>query len=110
MIVIFVLAAWTIALAIAHYSVVFIEPSKASWSKAIAFVFLFSVATYVTRRLHLEVEPIVMWVAYIVATAGLVRLIYRLKPLNNFTVGASYVVGRYLLVYAIVNFSGLFND
>jgi hypothetical protein len=89
------------ACAIAHYSVVFLEPSKASWFKAMALGVFTVVGSNVARWNGFSAAPILEWMVYIVVTGGFVWALYKLKPLNNLTVGACYVAGSYLLVHAI---------
>ena len=89
------------AVAVAHYSVVFLEPSKASWWKAIALVVIFAICKNLMHYFDIRLPAVVDWVLYVAATAGVVWTLYRLKPLHNITVGACYVVGRFALVYSV---------
>ena len=94
-----ILATSVAAVAIAHYSVVFLEPSKASWWKAVALVIIFAVGNNLLKRLHLEIPVVLHWALYIVAVAAVVWALYRLKPFHNVTIAGCYVVGRFALVY-----------
>ena len=91
-------ALWAAAAGIVHYSVVFIERPKASWWRASAFVVIFAVANNTAIRFGLNLPVLLHWAAYFLAAAVIVWLLFRLKPFNNVTVAACYVVGRYLLV------------
>lgn len=85
------------ACAIAHYSVVFLEPDKASVLKAAALSAFLVIGSNVARSSGFSPDPLFEWAAYIVATAVLVRMLYKLKLLNSVTVGACYVAGSYVL-------------
>ncbi len=88
------------ACAIAHYSVVFLEPAKASWLKATTIGVLLVIGSNIARWSGFHPLPMVEWSVYIVITGGFVGALYKLKPLNSFTVGACYVAGSYVLAYA----------
>src|SRR5262245_22261301 len=88
-----------VAIAIAHYAVVFLEKPKASWWKAIVLVVIFAVGNNLALRVGLNLPILLHWVAYILIVAGVVWALYRLKPFHNVTVAACYVVGRFALVY-----------
>ena len=87
--------------AIAHYSVVFLEPSKASWWKAGVLVITFGICNAVAKRMGLHLPLLLHWMLYIGGVAGVVWALYRLKPLHNITVAGCYVVGRFILVYSV---------
>jgi hypothetical protein len=89
------------AMAIAHYAVLFLEPPKASWWRAVALVVVFAIGNNLIRRLSLDIPVLLHWALYIAAVAGVVWFFYRLKPLHNFTVAGCYVVGRFALVYFV---------
>ena len=89
------------ASAIAHYSIVFLEPAKASVLKAVALNALLVIGSNLARSSGFSPEPILEWAVYIVVTAGFVRALYRLKLLNSVTVGACYVAGSYVLAHAV---------
>ena len=101
MALLFILVLFAAAVAIAHLSVVFIEPSKASLWKAAGVVLLFMVFNNLAQRLSPELPAPAEWVIYIGFVTLIVWALFRLKPVNNFTVAASYVVGRWALVYAV---------
>ena len=92
------------ACAIAHYSVVFLEPSKASSFKAATLGILPVIGSNLAHGAGFQPTPVLEWTIYIAITAGLARTLYGLKPLNNVTVGACYVAGSYVLaaVYSSV--------
>lgn len=89
------------ACAIAHYSVVFLEPAKASAFKAIALSAFLVIGSNVARWSGFDPEPILEWAVYIVITAGFARALYQLKLLNCVTVGACYVAGSYVLAVVV---------
>jgi hypothetical protein len=89
------------AIAIAHYSVVFLEPAKASWWKAAALVIIFAVGNNIAKRFSPGLPILLHWALYILVVAGIVWALYRLKPFHNITVAGCYVVGRFALVYSI---------
>jgi len=89
------------ACAVAHYSVVFLEPSKASWGKATMLGVFLVIGSNVAHWSGFNPIPMLEWIVYIVVTGGFVGALYKLKPLNSFTVGACYVAGSYVLAQAI---------
>lgn len=97
-----------IACAIAHYSVVFLEPLKASWFKASTLGILLMLGSNVARWTGFNVEPILEWFIYIVVAGGFVWSLYKLKPLNSLTVGGCYVAGSYVLAHAVHFSAGAF--
>jgi phosphate starvation-inducible membrane PsiE len=101
MALLFILVLFAAAVAIAHFSVLFIERPKASLWKAAGVVLLFMVFNNVAQRFSLELPAPAEWVIYIAFAAFVVWVLFRLKPLNNVTVAACYVVGRWALVYAV---------
>jgi hypothetical protein len=94
-------AATLSASAIAHYSIVFLEPAKASMFKAIAMNALLVIGSSVARSSGFGTSPILEWIVYSVLAGSLVHALYKLKLLNSFTVGASYVAGSYALAHAV---------
>jgi hypothetical protein len=101
MALLFILGLFAAALAIAHFSVVFIERPKASWWKAAVVVLLFMVFNNLARRISLELPAPAEWAIYVAFMTFVVWALFRLKPMNNVTVAACYVVGRWALVYAV---------
>jgi hypothetical protein len=101
MTLLFILALFAAAVAIAHFSVVFIERPKASLWKAAGVVLLFMAFNNLKQRLSLELPAPAEWVLYVAFMTFIVWALFRLKPMNNFTVAACYVVGRWALVYAV---------
>jgi len=88
------------ACAIAHYSIAFLEPAKASVFKAVGLNAFLVIGSNVARWSGFGPDPILEWVVYFVITAILVRALYKLKVLNSVTVGACYVAGSYALALA----------
>ena len=88
------------ACAVTHYSVVFLEPTKASWLKALTIGALLLIGSNIARWSGFNPLPMLEWMVYIVVTGGFVGALYRLRPLNSFTVGACYVAGSYVLAHA----------
>jgi hypothetical protein len=101
MALLFILVLFAAAIAVAHFSVMFIERPKASLWKAAGVVVLFMVFNNLAQRLSLELPTPIEWVIYIAFATLTVWALFRLKPMNNFTVAACYVVGRWALVYAV---------
>ena len=89
------------ACATAHYSVVFLEPSKASWYKATTLSVLLVIGSNIAHWSGFNPLPLLEWIVYVVVTGGFVGALYKLKPLNSFTVGACYVAGSYVLANAV---------
>ena len=94
------IALTTGACAMAHYSIVFLEPEKASFLKAVAFNALLVVGSNIARSAGFNPEPLLEWTVYLLLAAGLVWALYKLKPINTITVGACYVAGSYALAHA----------
>jgi hypothetical protein len=78
---------------------VFIERPKASLWKAAALVLAFTVFNNLVQRLSIELPAPSEWAIYIAFAAMVVWALFKLKPINNLTVGVCYVVGRWALVY-----------
>lgn len=89
------------ACAIAHYSVAFLEPAKASVLKAVAFNAVLVLGANVAMRGGFNPGPVLQWTVYILIAAGLARVLYRLKLLNSVTVAACYVAGSYALAQVV---------
>ena len=89
------------ACAIAHYSVVFLEPAKACWLKATILGVMVVFESNLARWSGFDTTPLLEWSIYNVVTGAIVRALYNLKPLNNLTVGASYVAGSYVLAVIV---------
>lgn len=97
----FILVLFSAAVAIAHFSVRFIEPRKASLWKAVGVVLAFMVFNNLAQRYLPPLPSVLHWILYIAFTTFLVWILFRLKPIHNFTVAACYVVGRWALMYAV---------
>jgi hypothetical protein len=101
MTLLFIVILFAAAVAIAHATVLFIERPKASWWKAAAVVVSFTLFNNLAHRFALEMPTALEWIVYVAFVAFVVWVLFRLKPLNNLTVAACYVVGRWALVYAV---------
>lgn len=97
----FMLVLFSLATAIAHLSVVFLERPKASLWKAVGVVISFMVFNNLALRFAPDVPAPLQWVIYIGFVTLVVWALFRLKPMNNVTVAACYVVGRWALVYGV---------
>ena len=89
------------ASAVVHYSVVFLEPRKASLLKAMALNILVVGASHAARGTDIVAQPAAEWLFYIAITALCVQALYKLKSLNSLTVGTCYVAGSFVLAQAI---------
>jgi hypothetical protein len=98
------------ACAVTHYSVLFLEPTKASWMKALTIGVFLVVGSNIARWSGFNPVPMLEWIVYIVVTGGFVGALYKLRPMNSFTVGACYVAGSYVLAYAAHINAGSFNS
>jgi hypothetical protein len=89
------------ASAVAHYSVVFLEPHKASVLKAMALNILVVALSNIARWTDLSFQPAAEWLVYVVVTAACVQGLYKLKSHNCLTVGTCYVAGSFVLAQAM---------
>jgi len=88
------------ACAIAHSSVAFLEPAKASVFKALALNAVLVIGSNIATWSGFKTDAMLELLVYIVVAAGLVRVLYRLKLLNSVTVAGCYVAGSYVLARA----------
>lgn len=90
-------AVWFSAIVIVHYSVAFLERSKASWWKAATLAVFFSIGGSVAARYAPAVPYFVRWVLCFAIVSSLVWLLFRLRMWNNFAVAACYLAGSHIV-------------
>lgn len=89
------------ACAIAHYSIVFLEPSRASWFKATILGVSLVIGSNLANWAGFNPTPLLEWIVYIAVASGYAWSLFKLKPLNSVTVGTCYVAGSYVLARTV---------
>ena len=89
------------ACAVAHYSVVFLEPAKSSVLKAGMLNLFLVVGSNAIHWTGATPGPVLEWCIYITGATVIARVLFKLKFTNCITVGACYVAGSYVLAHGI---------